>query len=152
MISTCRLLPDKRGSHGTTWRTSRRSVEVSESQPIAGKFVQVRCPDLATEAAQIAETQVICYNDQEVGPFGFSVHVDVKRAWCTSASRTQRRGHTARLVKTEGKTTSIVTIKRSCLHSYTICKVYSGGVFPAWKGQPHLGDLQECCVLVAAAI
>lgn len=46
-------------------------MEVSESQPIASKLVQVWRLDLATKAAQIAETQVICHDDQEVGPFGF---------------------------------------------------------------------------------
>jgi hypothetical protein len=57
-------------------------MEVSESQPVAGKLVQVWRFDLAAEAAQVAEAQVICYDYQEVGPFGFvgSVHVDVRRA------------------------------------------------------------------------
>lgn len=41
-------------------------MEVREAQAIAGKLVKVRRPDLAAKAAQIAETQVIRYNDQEV--------------------------------------------------------------------------------------
>jgi len=84
---------DKCDLHRTAWRTSGRSMEVCETQSIAGKLVKVWRPNLATKAAQIAESQVICYNDQKVGPFGFvvGVHIDVERAWCTSASKTQRR-------------------------------------------------------------
>ena len=55
-------------------------MKVSKPQPVAGKLVKVRSLDFATEAAQITETQVICYDDKEIGPFGFvgSGHVDVK--------------------------------------------------------------------------
>lgn len=43
-------------------------MEVSEPQAIAGQLVKIRSPNLAAEAAEIAETQVIGYNDQEVWP------------------------------------------------------------------------------------
>jgi hypothetical protein len=38
-------------------------MEIGETKPIAGQLVKVWSPDLSTEAAQIAETQIICYND-----------------------------------------------------------------------------------------
>jgi hypothetical protein len=55
-------------------------VEVGKSQAIAGKLIKIRSLDLATEAGQIAKTQIICYDDKEVGPFGFvgRLHVAVK--------------------------------------------------------------------------
>ena len=79
-ILQTQLCTEEFGLHGTTWRTSRRSMEVGETQPIAGKLVKIRCLNLAAEAAQITETQVICNNDKEVGPFGFvgRLHVAVK--------------------------------------------------------------------------
>lgn len=43
-------------------------MKVCESQAIAGQLVQIWCSDFAAEAAEIAETQVVCYNDKEVGP------------------------------------------------------------------------------------
>jgi hypothetical protein len=42
-------------------------MEIGEAEAIAGQFVEVRSPDLATKAANITEAQVIRYNDKEVG-------------------------------------------------------------------------------------
>ncbi len=42
-------------------------MEVCKAEAIAGQFVEVRSSDLAAKAANIAETQVIRYNDEEVG-------------------------------------------------------------------------------------
>jgi hypothetical protein len=57
-------------------------VEVSKSQSIAGQLVQVWRPDLAAETGQITEAQIICYDDEEVGPLGLvgRLHVAVKPA------------------------------------------------------------------------
>jgi hypothetical protein len=49
--------------HGSTWRASSRGMEVCESEPIAGQLVEIRSPNLAAEAAQVAETEIICYDD-----------------------------------------------------------------------------------------
>ena len=93
-ILQTQLCTEEFGLHGTTWRTSRRSMEVDETQPIAGKLVKIRCLNLAAEAAQITETQVICNNDKEVGLLGFvgPLHVAVKLiASCTSELPKMRR-------------------------------------------------------------
>lgn len=79
MVSTYRLPADEGNLHGTTWRTSRRSVEVSEPQPITGQLVEIRRPNLTAKTPQVAEPQVICYDDEEVGSLGFvgRLHVAV---------------------------------------------------------------------------
>ena len=80
LVLQAQLCTEESGSHGTTWRTSRRSMEIGETQPIAGKLVKIRCLDLAAKTAQVTETQVICNDDKEVGSFGFvdRLHVAVK--------------------------------------------------------------------------
>lgn len=65
-------------------------MEIGETQPIAGKLVNIRCLDLAAKTAQVTETQVICNDDKEVGSFGFvdRLHVAVKlRVQYTSTSK-----------------------------------------------------------------
>jgi hypothetical protein len=53
----------ERDLHCSTRRTSSRSMEICETKPIAGQLVKIWRPDLATEAAQVAETEIVCYDD-----------------------------------------------------------------------------------------
>jgi hypothetical protein len=53
----------ERDLHRSTWRASSRSMKIGETKPIAGQLVKVWRPDLATKAAQVAETEIICYDD-----------------------------------------------------------------------------------------
>ena len=43
-------------------------MEVGEPDPRVGQSVQVRGADLATEGADIGEPEVVCHDQQEVGP------------------------------------------------------------------------------------
>lgn len=56
--------------HGARRRACGCNVVVCEASGVAlrGKLVDVGCLDLRAEAAAVAETQIVRYNHQEVGP------------------------------------------------------------------------------------
>lgn len=60
-------------THCSAGRTCGGSMEISEPQPIAGQFVQVRSLDFAPKAPEIRKSQIIGHDDKEVGSLGDAI-------------------------------------------------------------------------------